>query len=158
MDWLFCKTANGLYFGGSIPRLGSGLRQWPSAHSRQNRAQMGPAWNLLGCTINYTRGELWKIGKIARIAKSKNLKGASLPPAPYLVYLRRGQDFFFARFSGGCWFFLRRRLSSARRSSARRKTSSGSRIESSMAKRLRCKESSKYEGRRHPLLHDALSS
>jgi len=46
MDCLgFCKVVQ-VIFGGSAPRLEIGLCHWP--------------WNRLGCTINYTRGWLWK--------------------------------------------------------------------------------------------------
>src|SRR5262249_51662477 len=47
-----------LIFEGSFPRLENGLRHWPSAHSPQNRAQTGSAWNLYGGTTNYTQKSL----------------------------------------------------------------------------------------------------
>jgi hypothetical protein len=37
---------------------------------------MGPAWNLLGCTINYTRSELWKGGQKLLLSEI-NLTGAA---------------------------------------------------------------------------------
>ena len=46
MDSGLLELAAKLNFGGSAPRLENGFCQWP--------------WNRLGCTINYTRGWLWK--------------------------------------------------------------------------------------------------